>query len=575
MRYIKNKSLLYGIFFMLILLCIFQYGIQKIYGIIIYPDEFGYWASAANWLGYDWSELASMGFYYSYGYSLILTPILGLFDNGITAYRAAVAVNMGLMCLSVWLLFGSLRKLFLDLDETVLMFCAGTGVFYPAWIFYMQMTLTEALLMFLYLLIFYLFIRFIEKPKAITAVGLACSLIYIYFVHMRTVGVVIACVLTVIFVMRTRPEYRKPGAIFLIIMIGLGIAGMQIKEIVVWQVYGNADINKLAASDYSGQIEKFLQILTFTGLFQFLAGCISKLFYLGMSTFGLVFWAILYLVKNTWNLFKKAKVKKACDKMEIVLFFLLLSVTGQFLITAIYMFDGERIDCIMYGRYNELFVPIMMCIGLLTMLSKKNIFKGSLAICLISGIVVPFIICWIEKKELTSFHHYFTIGITYLYDKENFEVVSFFWKAYLIGCLLTLIVTICAWLCRRNQKYQIVLVGVIALEIFLGIYVSTKDVYYNNQIVLSDKSICDFIEEKSRQDTDIYYLYEGGNMYIDALQLIRKKKEIHLLNYDEWKEMRLSKNDFLITNIDSNYKKEWEENYTLCKESASFILYAN
>lgn len=96
----KIKKHTYEIFILLIVFCFFQYGIKKICGFTLYPDEFGYWASAANIVGYDWSEVASMGSYYSFGYSLILIPVLAVTQNGIVAYRIAVLINVMLMAVS-------------------------------------------------------------------------------------------------------------------------------------------------------------------------------------------------------------------------------------------------------------------------------------------------------------------------------------------------------------------------------------------------------------------------------------------------------------------------------------------
>ena len=107
----------YLIFILLLIFCLYQYGIQKIYGFTIYPDEFGYWANAADAVGYDWSQIASVGAYYSFGYSLILIPVLKIFKGGVAAYRAAVAVNMLLMCISIFLLHGIAGKLFPRSEE--------------------------------------------------------------------------------------------------------------------------------------------------------------------------------------------------------------------------------------------------------------------------------------------------------------------------------------------------------------------------------------------------------------------------------------------------------------------------
>lgn len=573
MRYIKNKSVLYGIFFMLILFCIFQYGIQKIYGIIIYPDEFGYWASAANWLGYDWSELASMGSYYSYGYSLILTPILGLFDNGITAYRAAVAVNMGLMCLSIWLLFGSLRKLFSDLDETVLMFCAGTGVFYPAWIFYMQMTLTEALLMFLYVLVFFLFLCFAEKPGVITSIALACSIVYLYFVHMRTVGVVIACILALLLLIMIKPECRKAGSVFFFCLIILGLLGIGMKNLVISRVYTLADTKVLAVNDYSGQWEKFQEIITPKGIVRLLAGIICKVFYLGVSSFGLFYWGVAYLIKKTRDLFLKVKEKKRTELFETASLYLLLSVAGQFLITAVYTYRADRIDIILYGRYNEIFIPMIMSIGLAAMWQTKRIFLWNGIFCLASGLAIPLILEWIRIEEMTSFHPYFTVGISYLYQETEFLPGSFFWQAYLLGSVFMLITASLVRIARKNKKSNFLLTGILILEIFLGILISEKFTYRYQRVVADDKKICDLILAREEEEAQIYYLYEGGNMYIDSLQLLMPQETIYLIQDKSTKTIFTSSKDYLVIDLQSSYREEIEETYELLEETASFLFF--
>ena len=116
----------YFLFIALLIFCIFQYGIRKICGFTMYPDEFGYWASAAEAAGYDWSEVASLGSYYSFGYSLILLPILKLFGGGVLAYRAAIAVNMLCMLGGMLLLLGLMKKLFPYLTRDRNIFICGS-----------------------------------------------------------------------------------------------------------------------------------------------------------------------------------------------------------------------------------------------------------------------------------------------------------------------------------------------------------------------------------------------------------------------------------------------------------------
>ncbi len=102
----------YLLLFVVLIFSIYQYSVHRLYGFSVYPDEFGYWASAAQWIGYDWSDVASLGYYYSFGYSLLLAPILMLFHDSIKAYRAAVFVNMILQCISVGMLWGIFNRIF-------------------------------------------------------------------------------------------------------------------------------------------------------------------------------------------------------------------------------------------------------------------------------------------------------------------------------------------------------------------------------------------------------------------------------------------------------------------------------
>lgn len=64
MRLKKRKECLFFLLFAFLIFGIFQYSIHKIFGMVYFPDEFGYWASAAKWNGYDWSSLTALGSYY-------------------------------------------------------------------------------------------------------------------------------------------------------------------------------------------------------------------------------------------------------------------------------------------------------------------------------------------------------------------------------------------------------------------------------------------------------------------------------------------------------------------------------
>ena len=77
---------------------------KDIMTIHIATDEFGYWTAAADFVGFDWSECASLNTYYSFGYGLVLAPLLLLIKNPIDVYKLALILNVFFIQLSFLLL---------------------------------------------------------------------------------------------------------------------------------------------------------------------------------------------------------------------------------------------------------------------------------------------------------------------------------------------------------------------------------------------------------------------------------------------------------------------------------------
>ena len=74
-------------------------------------DEFGYWTSAAYFFGYDWSGIASINGYFSFGYGLLLTPLFLLKDS-VLMYRTAIVMNALFLVGSFVLAYIAGQKLF-------------------------------------------------------------------------------------------------------------------------------------------------------------------------------------------------------------------------------------------------------------------------------------------------------------------------------------------------------------------------------------------------------------------------------------------------------------------------------
>ena len=304
---LSRQKKIYSVYILLIIVSIFGYGIQKIYSFTLFPDEFGYWASAAKMAGYDWKDIVSLGSYYSFGYSLF--PVLKLAPDSVAAYRIAVGLNMVLMCAALPLAQGIIKNLFPERDEVQQVFIAGIAVLYPSWIFYMQMTMTEALLMFLFMLSFRLFLALVKRPSVPTAVVLAIAVVYLYCVHMRTLGVVIACMIAVAFwvIRRGKVESKeearkifKVAVVFFFTLMAALILASLLKRYTIAEVFSQAGEGTLSTNNYGGLWRKLKGILNLQGLFHFVMGIAGKIFYLGLASFGFFYWAVIWCIRGAY-----------------------------------------------------------------------------------------------------------------------------------------------------------------------------------------------------------------------------------------------------------------------------------
>ena len=556
----------------LIIFCIYEYGIEKICGFTMYPDEFGYWASAASVVGYDWSEVASLGSYYSFGYSLILIPVLAVFADGVMAYRAAVFINMLLMCVSVPLLGKLIEKIFPDTKTGVRVLVSGAAVLYPAWIFYMQMTLVEAVLMFVFSSIIYLFYRFMEEQKISTAIALAVMLIYGYCVHMRTVGVVIACAIVCLYrLIREKGNKKTLFIWFGAVVLLFGIAVL-LKNRTVTSVYSYAEQEVLAGNGYGGQWGKFARIFTLEGMKKFIPGVIGKLYYLGISGFGTFYWALVWCIKESIPLFNRRIDRENIRPRQWLALFLLLAIIGQVLISSIYMYDPSKIDGLVYGRYNELLVPVTIMIGIVMMSRSRFLIPVTLLTGTVLGSITFLLLHVINTGNMSGIRGYHVPGISYLLQENNIDVRLYFWQTWLLGFGLMLLVCAFVWLGRRRASTWWLYAGILVIEIAAGLQISNHYTYKVNNNNYENMMIAELLQEKRDEDTVILYLEEGAPPFVDFLQMQIPEDGIHVIRKEELSSIG-ARNHIVITGAETEQDEILKSKFDKKMSTNVFCLY--
>lgn len=587
----KSKGFLrpFPVFFLFSLLIfgIFQYGIHKIFGMVYYPDEFGYWASAANWVGYDWSGLTALNSYYSFGYGLLLAPILKVCDDAVTAYRMAVALNMFLHAAAMPMLYGILRRLFPASSEISRTCAVGIALFYPVWDFYEQTTLAEGLLFFLYIAIVYLMACMVSRVRLWTILLLTGGSVYICLVHMRTVGIAAAVVIVLLLRLWKEPANRKKMAVVFLALTFCVATGAALRFTVLRSVYGNTDGELLAANDITGQLARVTAVCTGEGLRRFVCGCIGKLFYLGAASFGLIYYALAYLWKKSACFVRKIRDRSIIAEEEWLSLFLFLSFVGQFLITAVYMNHPRRVDEVVYGRYNDYLVPVFMGIGMMILYRSHSFGRHISAVIVLQSAMLPVVLYGEKMYGGSEIQGYFIAGISYLVDDLRFDVIPDMAGVFLFSNLMTLLFFLCIWTGREKKMSISAMALVVCMEIVLGIGLHHKYTYRFNELIGVEVRLAGQIGE-SDAGTPITYLYGSEITYIDIIQFQLPEREITVVLEDEVEKLAVSDgypaavrqdgkmtglSGYVLLDAESVYREQMDSYRRPCAESSYFVLY--
>ncbi len=578
----KYNCILIKVVIVFSLVCLCMYGIRGIYGFSLFPDEFGYWAVAAGILGYDFSEITSIGSFYSFGYSLILTPIIRFFSDSITAYRAAVIINMCLQVAAFFLLIKILDKLFKAADRLLKVLLAGMAVLYPSWVFYTQMTMSEALLFFMYTVVVYAMLCFLEKPSPIRGILLALATIYTYSVHMRTVGIVAAVAITVaisLFIRRDgaeadtyKPSNRFFSAALAIVFLFLGfLLCLHIKDLVIALLYSGGKENLTAINDYSGQTSKLKDLLSPKGVGRFLISMCGKILYLGCATLGTAYIGIYHLIKRT-------------VKRDLSALFILLASLAQFLVMCIYLIasadpGAERFDLFLHGRYFDFVVPLLAVIGIYELVTCA----GYIRKIVVSDIIIALggiVSCLVAHRNLGYFtdpHGMLMIGMSYFLDEENVRPMQTIIANIVFSLLITCIIIVLVSFYKKKSNIYVLCVIHLFL-IGLSYHACNHFIYIGQVYIYGDIQVADEIRDlrESGHEGDIVLLYEGGLEYIDTIQLRLRDEHIRVVYADDLTALAdIRPDDLVLVDFESELNLELADRYDHSWESGHFDLYYN
>lgn len=563
----KGKAEAYMEFcFFLLLLTVYMHGIGKLFGPIRFPDEFGYWSHGARLLGYDWNEVSGIHPYYSFGYGMLMAPLLKWCSNPVVLYRIAVSINFIMIVWCYVLLKKILVILFHAPAYPFMTLFSGLAILYSSFMVYAQTTLPEILLALLYLLLIASVLMFFQKPSAYYMGAMAAISAGLYFVHMRTLGIGMALWLVLVWEAVINKDIRAhvlTGALAYGILI---IAGMVYKNNYIDEIYGVSGGSLAALNDFSGQIEKLGKLTNIKGMADFICSLGGKLFYLGSATGGLFYWGIMSLHSMT-----------ACSirhKM-IAARFVLLSALFTLSIVSLFMIDTPRVDGVIYGRYSEILLPIFIGTGLTAMVRSPSMWKVSFGIICFQSVMMYLVNWKISSSGAYGIYRHSIPAVAYALELSSNRVFAFTKNVYLGGVFLGLTMAGVLWIVRQRERFWYLAFLWAVIQWGLGMDVCVQMNYKYNKDNYQDIMIAEQIKDMVGDYERIVFLYSDGYGYVDLLQFCLKEKSVYVLKEPYGSIGDVTQEDIVVTSRRDIFSKELSQTYGTKRESAHFEVYYN
>ena len=375
------------ILFIGILILIYGYNVSSLNGPVILNDELGYWTHGSTLAGGTWYSALSEDFpWYSYGYSFIIAPIISLCSNLSSAYQIAIVINIILAISNFFLSYRIATKMFKQ-ESRVALSISFICACYPSVMFQVKIAWSETFLSFMVWLALNLFINYLTTLKL--SQGIICTLAIIgcYIVHNRTLGILCAYLIIIVLMSIEKKIDRYHLIVFVLLLLVCLIINKVMQSFLAKTEMAYYDGQSASYNGFSHDFEKLKESFTVEGFNNLILSFSGKLWYLFTASFLLAVFCFIDLITVQINII--GKWKKAYSNEYIFKTFIFLSVIFTIGISSIFMLDpftiesngAVRIDSLIYGRYTECLIGIIMLIGILSLFRLRKNTKKFVCIC--------------------------------------------------------------------------------------------------------------------------------------------------------------------------------------------------
>lgn len=369
-------------------------------------DTDGYWLHAASFAGYRWGDVAkNMGAFYSWGYSVLLTIPMMLSKDPVVRYKIAVLINVVLCTLLVPIVYRFSKKVAPDVARVFHLFIALVVSCYSTYILESAVSLAETTIYFLSILIIYLLYTYFETHKLWIGVLCGFAMGYLYIVHNRCIGMLIAYVIVVMIYGIKRRKWKELIALLLPVVLMFIL-----KEGVQEWLKGIENTDGVYTSNTYGAMATKASRLTFYGILSMIKNALGEVWYTLIGTLMIAGFGLMEIITNRLP----KRQEGTGDDTGFLYLYGILSWIFMIGISSFFFMRSKavlsaRMDAIIYGRYMEPTLGLFLIMGLIYLVRDHVKNKKVIGLIIGATALLSILIAGFEAETEASGVNWFSI----------------------------------------------------------------------------------------------------------------------------------------------------------------------
>lgn len=458
-------------------------------------DALGTLGAAAYLAGVDYGEfLVADGYYYKYGQALWYLPVYLCVKDPAIRYKVMLVVNSALDAFVPVIAYRISRR-FLLLDKKDAVGVSVLAGLVPSMLLYCKYTWAEPALFLVIWVVAYLILELNADPgkSGLRCALLAWTCVYSFMAHQRGIVIVIAAALLLLIVRAVYGKWMVSRVIFL---------GNMVAALVMDRVcdYWLKQVVYRGVAPKHNTLATFLHPEIYRKIFspdgQLVVGrtVLGWLCNYGVSGIGFALLGVVLSVVIVARIIRKGthgELKGAgCNSLSLLGLWGMLLFSGAFALGIMFFFEGlygywdgtmvERCDHLVFGRYLESSLPLMLFLGLVCLLKEndKTVKKMVIGVGAAMAALIGFFAFGLAPamEGVDSYVHSL-MSMNYMFDMTGVtltrDLITNLPMALMVagGIAFVLYVLVCVLMINRNRMLAYCVMCAVFLFLYLHSFV--------------------------------------------------------------------------------------------------------